>query len=105
MSNRLNIPEVAELLAERTGRKREEAERFLRLLVEAITEGVLQDQLVKVKGVGTFKLIEVEARESVHVHTGNRDHWRAGLYRPFRLHRRGREDRQGMSHLSQCIYR
>ena len=72
MSNRLNIPEVAELLAERTGRKREEAERFLRLLVEAITEGVLQDQLVKVKGVGTFKLIEVEARESVHVHTGNR---------------------------------
>ena len=72
MSNRLNIPEVAELLAERTGRKREEAERFLRLLVEAITECVLQDQLVKVKGVGTFKLIEVEARESVHVHTGNR---------------------------------
>ena len=72
MSNRLNRPEVAELLAERTGRKREEAERFLRLLVEAITEGVLQDQLVKVKGVGTFKLIEVEARESVHVHTGNR---------------------------------
>lgn len=72
MSNRLNIPEVAELLAERTGRTREEAERFLRLLVEAITDGVLQDQLVKVKGVGTFKLITVEARESVHVHTGDR---------------------------------
>lgn len=72
MNNRLNIQEVAELLAERTGREREEAERFLRLLVEAITDGVLQDQLVKVKGVGTFKLIEVEARESVHVHTGDR---------------------------------
>lgn len=72
MNNRLNIQDVAELLAERTGRTREEAERFLRLLVEAITDGVLQDQLVKVKGVGTFKLIEVEARESVHVHTGDR---------------------------------
>lgn len=72
MNNRLNIQDVAELLAERTGRGREEAERFLRLLVEAITDGVLQDQLVKVKGVGTFKLIEVEARESVHVHTGDR---------------------------------
>ena len=72
MNNRLNIQDVAELLAERTGRKREEAERFLRLLVEAITDGVLQDQLVKVKGVGTFKLITVEARESVHVHTGDR---------------------------------
>lgn len=72
MNNRLNIQDVAELLAERTGRPREEAERFLRLLVEAITDGVLQDQLVKVKGVGTFKLIEVEARESVHVHTGDR---------------------------------
>lgn len=72
MNNRLNIQDVAELLAKHTGRKREEVERFLRLLVEAITDGVLQDQLVKVKGIGTFKLITVEARESVHVHTGDR---------------------------------
>ena len=72
MNSRLNIQDVAELLAERTGRGREEAERFLRLLVEAITDGVLQDQLVKVKGIGSFKLIEVEARESIHVHTGER---------------------------------
>lgn len=72
MNNRLNIQDVAELLVERTGRTHEEAERFLRLLVESITHGVLQDQLVKVKGIGTFKLIEVEARESVHVHTGER---------------------------------
>ena len=72
MNNRLNIQDVAELLAERTGRNREEAERFLRLFVEVITEGVLQDQVVKVKGVGTFKLIAVDARESVHVHTGER---------------------------------
>ena len=72
MNNRLNIQDVAELLVERTGRTHEEAERFLRLLVESITNGVLQDQLVKVKGIGTFKLIEVEARESMHVHTGER---------------------------------
>lgn len=72
MNNRLNIQDVAELLTERTGRTREEAERFLRLLVEVITDGVLQDQLVKMKGIGTFKLITVEARESVHVHTGDR---------------------------------
>lgn len=72
MNSRLNIQDVAELLVERTGRTHEEAERFLRLLVESITHGVLQDQLVKVKGIGTFKLIEVEARESMHVHTGER---------------------------------
>lgn len=72
MNSRLNIQEVAGLLAGRTGQHREEAECFLRLLVEVITEGVLQDQVVKVKGVGTFKLIEVDARESVHVHTGER---------------------------------
>lgn len=72
MDNRLNIQDVAELLAAHTGRSQEETERFLRLFVEVVTEGVLQDQLVKVKGVGTFKRIEVEARESVHVHTGDR---------------------------------
>lgn len=72
MNSRLNIQDVAELLVERTGRTHEEAERFLRLLVESIIHGVLQDQLVKVKGIGTFKLIEVEARESMHVHTGER---------------------------------
>lgn len=72
MNSRLNIQDVVELLVERTGRTHEEAERFLRLLVESITHGVLQDQLVKVKGIGTFKLIEVEARESMHVHTGER---------------------------------
>ena len=54
MNSRLNIQEVAGLLAGRTGQHREEAERFLRLLVEVITYGVLEDQVVKVNGVGTF---------------------------------------------------
>ena len=72
MNNRLNIQDVAKLSVNRTGRTHEEAERFLRLLVEPIPKGVLQDQLVKVKGIGTFKLIEVEARESMNVDNGER---------------------------------
>lgn len=72
MNSRLNIQDLADLLAERCRRTPEEAERFLRLLVELITEGVFQDQQVKVKGLGTFKLIGIEPRESVDVNTGER---------------------------------
>ena len=37
-----------------------------------MSEGVYTDKLVKVKGLGTFKIIPVEKRESIHVNTGER---------------------------------
>ena len=37
-----------------------------------VSEGVYTDKLVKVKGLGTFKIIPVEKRESIHVNTGER---------------------------------
>lgn len=72
MNNRLNIQDIALLLAERVGRDKADTELFLRALIEEVTEGVCADHQVKVRGLGTFKVILVEERESVHVNTGER---------------------------------
>ena len=72
MNNRLNIQDLAGLLSERTGKDRGEVERFLRDFISVVSEGVYMDKIVKVKGLGTFKIISVEKRESIHVNTGER---------------------------------
>lgn len=72
MNNRLNIQDLAGLLSERTGKDKGEVERFLGELFLVVSEEVCADKAVKVKGLGIFKAISVEKRESVHVHTGER---------------------------------
>ena len=46
--------------------------RLSRLFFTLIEEALVRDRYVKIKGLGTFKLIEVNARESVDVNTGER---------------------------------
>lgn len=72
MNNRLTLQDIAALLAERTGKDKQQTELFLKELVAQIREGVYSDKIAKVKGVGTFKIILVDQRESVHVNTGER---------------------------------
>lgn len=72
MNNRLTLQDIAALLAERTGKDKQLAELFLKELVAQIREGVYSDKIAKVKGIGTFKIILVDQRESVHVNTGER---------------------------------
>lgn len=72
MDNRLTIQDLAGLLAKYTGKDEKSTERFLREFIQVVTEGVYADKLVKVKGLGTFKIIPVEKRESIHVNTGER---------------------------------
>lgn len=72
MDNRLAIQDLAGLLAEYTGKDKNSSERFLREFIAVVSEGVYTDKLVKVKGLGTFKIIPVEKRESIHVNTGER---------------------------------
>lgn len=80
MNNRLTIKELASMLAVRTGRDKEEMERFLREFVALVSEHVFIDKVVKIKGLGSFKIITVEKRESIHVNTGERieipDHYK-----------------------------
>lgn len=72
MNNRLTIQDLAALLAEHTGKDKSLLERFLKEFIAVISEGVYVDKIVKVKGLGTFKIIPVEQRESIHVNTGER---------------------------------
>lgn len=72
MNNRLTVQDIAGLVAEKTGKSKADAERFLRTFISVVGEGLMMDKLVKIKGLGTFKLVLVEQRESVDVNTGER---------------------------------
>lgn len=72
MNGKLNIQDLAMLLAEKQGVDKKMAEAFVKEFFLLIEEGLEKDKYVKVKGLGTFKLIEVESRESVDVNTGGR---------------------------------
>ena len=72
MNNRLSITDLASLLATATSKNKRDTELFLRTLIVLVTRKLFEDKIVKVKGIGTFKLVQVEARESVRVQTGER---------------------------------
>ena len=69
---KVSILHHAAVLAEKHEISKQEAKKFIQALVEIIQEGIDNDKLVKIKGLGTFKIIGVESRESVDVNTGNR---------------------------------
>ena len=66
------IQEVAKILVEKNGLAPKDANRFATEFFNLIMQRLQQGDQVKVKGLGTFKIINVEARESVSVRTGER---------------------------------
>ena len=69
---RLTIQEIAKVLVAKNGLEPSQANRFATELFAIIQERLEKNDLVKVKGLGTFKVITVDARESVSVRTGGR---------------------------------
>lgn len=67
-----NIKDLARFLVEKHGIKLADAEFFISLMTEIINEGVHRERQVKIKGLGTFKLMSVSSRESIDVNTGER---------------------------------
>lgn len=72
MNEKLNIQDIVKLLAERSGITKKDSEAFVREFFLLIEQGLEKDNYVKIKGLGTFKLIEIGSRESVNVNTGER---------------------------------
>lgn len=72
MDNKINLSQLAERLAQEGGMSKAAAEQFVKNFFDIISQRVLEEGLVKVKGLGTFKLIQMEDRESVNVNTGER---------------------------------
>jgi nucleoid DNA-binding protein/nucleoid-associated protein YgaU len=72
MGERINIQNLIDLLAAKKGLSKKDAETFLKEMFAVIEQALQTDKYVKIKGLGTFKLIEVDSRESVNVNTGAR---------------------------------
>ena len=63
---------IADAVAKKHKITVKEAERFVSSMFDVMNEGLRTDKLVKVKGLGTFKVQAVKPRESVNVNTGER---------------------------------
>ena len=72
MNERINLQDLSALLAEKMAITKKEAEMFLREYFEVINEELIKTKLIKIKDLGTFKLLWVEDRASVNVTTGER---------------------------------
>ena len=69
---KISLSNIAEELAVRNGLTREAADNFMHVFIETIEKGLQEDGMVKVKGLGTFKVQEMSDRDSVDVNTGDR---------------------------------
>lgn len=67
-----SIAEIAKEIVAKHGLSQKDAELFVSAVFEQIYDGLSVEDVVKVKGLGTFKVIEVRDRESVNVNTGER---------------------------------
>lgn len=72
MGEKVSVQNLIKLLADSKKLNKKDAEVFLKVFVELIEEALERDRLLKLKGLGTFKLIKIEDRESVDVNTGER---------------------------------
>jgi nucleoid DNA-binding protein/phage tail protein X len=70
-NRKISLQELTDTIAAQSGVTKRFTESFLRELVEVIQENLEKDGVVKVKGLGTFKLLWNEPRKSVDVSTGN----------------------------------
>lgn len=70
-NKKISLQELTDAIASQSGFSKRFTESFLRELVLVIQENLEKDGIVKVKGLGTFKLLWNEPRKSVDVSTGN----------------------------------
>ena len=72
MNEKITLQDLVELLSEKNGMTKKNADAFFRAMFDLIEEALTNEKYVKVKGLGTFKLTEVDSRESMNVNTGER---------------------------------
>lgn len=72
INDKLSLQELANALSEKQGIYKKDAELFVKELFDLVEEALANEKYVKIKGLGVFKLIEVDSRESINVNTGER---------------------------------
>lgn len=72
INEKVTIQDLANLLSEKHGMSRKDAELFIKGMFDLVEEALATEKYVKIKGLGVFKLTEVDSRESINVNTGER---------------------------------
>ncbi len=72
MDAKLNQSDLISLLAKGSNISVAKAELFTKNFFDLIIEGLEQDGIVKINGLGTFKITDVASRDSVNVNTGEK---------------------------------
>ena len=68
--SKIGFKELSLALVDKYGLEREAAEQFVEKMFDVLSKGIETDRQVKVKGLGTFKVVPVASRKSVDVNTG-----------------------------------
>lgn len=73
MNEKLSFQHVSDALAQKMGVSKKVADVFTKAFFDTVVDAFyMGEEVVKVKGLGTFKLVVVESRESVNVSNGER---------------------------------
>ena len=70
MNQKITFPELVSAISESTGFSKYISEEFLKELFALVASKLVEGENVKIKKLGTFKVIDVDARKSVKVGTG-----------------------------------
>lgn len=72
MDKKLNHSDLSTLLSKESELSLAKAELFTKNFFDIIIEGLEKEGIVKINGLGTFKVIDVASRSSVNVNTGEK---------------------------------
>lgn len=72
MNERLTIQDLIDLLATKHSMTKKDADAFVKEFFLLIEQALDNEKTVKIKGLGTFKLVDVDSRESINVNSGER---------------------------------
>ena len=72
INEKVTMQDLANLLFEKHGMSKKDAELFIKGMFDLVEEALATEKYVKIKGLGVFKLTEVDSRESIDVNTGER---------------------------------
>lgn len=70
MNNKLLFSDLTDYLVQHGAVDRAKAERFAKSFFQQIEQLLFAGEIVKVQGLGSFKLLKVDARKSINVTTG-----------------------------------
>ncbi|MBR3854770.1 MAG: HU family DNA-binding protein [Bacteroidaceae bacterium] len=72
MDAKLNHSDFSALLAKQCNISATKADNFTKAFFDILVEGLESDGIVKINGLGTFKMVDVASRGSVNVNTGEK---------------------------------